>query len=135
MIEIIINAIRQALISAGFTVLTVGSQPRSNSLKSRYIAFITLDDISCRQTGYDFDTGARKRDYYFSVKCRLLGKEGDCSDRQTLLDKAYSAQLALIGAGYDAQLTHDMKIDGVLSRAECVIRTGKTFTHTPAGGS
>lgn len=134
MLEILLNNLRQVLVSNGFAVLDIGSYPKSFTLKDKYIAFVSLKSVICRQTGFDFDSGNRKRIYEYSVQCRLLGAAGDCSDRKELLNKAYDAQLAFMALGYGAELIDELKIDPALSRAQCTLKVTAQLTHTPTGG-
>ena len=134
MLEILLNNLRQVLVSNGFAVLDIGSYPKSFTLKDKYIAFVSLKSVICRQTGFDFDTGAKRLDYEYTVKCELLGKKGDCSDRGELLGLAYSAQRILSEAGFEAALSDTLKINGVLSRAQCTLTVSRRFISQVTGG-
>ena len=131
MLEDMISDITGILRTAGFVVLTVGSTPKSETLKGEDIAFVELREIKCRQTGFDFVSNDRKRLYEYTVSCRLLGKQGDCSDRDRLLSKAEYAKEGLLHYGYDATLKNDMKLNAALSRAECQLTAEKSEIYTP----
>ena len=135
MFDVIINALSAFLTAAGFTVLMPCDAPRDNELKGKFIAFLQISEARNVQTGYDFDTGRKKQAYEFDVKCRLMGKEGDCSDRRELLSRAFDAQEALIDAGYKVKLKNDMKINKALSRAECELDVTDAYILIPEGGN
>ena len=134
MASTIISAVITALTQAGFTAAQITTSPKCYLIKDKYIAFVTLTKAQCRQTGFDFDTGARKRINEYTVEARLMGKQGDCSDRDTLLEMAEAARASLISQDTEATLSHTMKIDPVLSRAECLLKVTKSITETPTGG-
>ena len=134
MLEILLNRLKQALTAQGFSVLDVSDSPKSSALRDKLIAFVSLNSVGCKQTGFDFESDTRKRIYSYTFTCRLLGREGDCSDRGQLLSKAHSLQLALIASGLEAELDGDIKINGALSRAQCAVKVTAELTHTPAGG-
>ena len=131
MASTIISAVITALTQAGFTAAQITTSPKCYLIKDKYIAFVTLTKAQCRQTGFDFDTGARKRINEYTVEARLMGKQGDCSDRDRLLSKAEYAKEGLLHYGYDATLRNDMKLNAALSRAECQLTAEKSEIYTP----
>ena len=121
----IISSVTQILVQAGFLAPGICVTLTGGAYKDEYIALVTLKEIRHTETGFHFLSGSRERHYEYKLECRLLGKQGDCSDRDTLLAKAEAAREALITSGFEVTLANDNKIDGKLSRAVCTLNVTK----------
>ena len=131
MIDILKQQIGLVIAAAGFEVLKQTDEPCSVKLKGKQAAFLSAAAVKLAHTGFDFDSGARKNVYEYTFSCTLYGRQGDCSDRDELVKKAYALQVSLIAAGYGARLVNSDRIDPALSRAECTLEITAALTHTP----
>ena len=106
MFDVITQAVSELLAIMGFETLGYDSSPKSAEYADKFIAFISPVSAGAVQTGFTFDVCAKMRVFEYTVKCRLLGTQGDCSDRAALINAACSFQTAALSQGYEVTLTN-----------------------------
>lgn len=135
MIEHFYEQIADLIDELGITLLDCTSSPKNPDYKNEYIAFVTIKEVRRLQTGMVFYTDGPSSYHKYTFECRLLGKQGDCSDRSALIEKADALRAALDADGFSATLCHNDRIDPVLSRAECLLKITMDLFTSPSGGN
>lgn len=126
MAQRILREVNKALTCGGFKLISVCSDPKRAPLRAVPIAFSALGEVALKQTGFTLDSNERRQLLSVTVRCELMGAQGDCSDRDRLIEMAQGVLEALTDRGFEAALSDSLKINGTLSRASCTLTAKKS---------